>query len=78
MQNTMTNLTDQQKRWIRRGIWTMLGGLGGYAYYYFIGCYSGACPLTSNPYISTMYGALVGILIGGNSKPKPSPNDTAG
>ena len=33
----------------------------GFAYYYFIGCTSGRCPITSNPYISTLYGAVFGI-----------------
>jgi len=41
----------------------LMGGGLGFAYYRFIGCASGTCPLTSNPYISTMYGAVIGILI---------------
>ncbi len=40
-----------------------IGAIGGYAYYKFIGCASGACPITSNPYISTIYGAILGALI---------------
>jgi len=40
-----------------------LGGTGGFAYYYFIGCSSGTCPITSNPYISIIYGALLGYLL---------------
>jgi hypothetical protein len=43
----------------------VLGSAAGYAYYRFIGCASGACPLTSNPYISTLYGALMGALFSG-------------
>ena len=39
------------------------GAIGGYLYYYFIGCNSGACPITSNPYISIGYGAIVGYLV---------------
>ena len=35
----------------------------GFAYYYFVGCASGTCPITSNPYVSTAYGALVGLLL---------------
>ena len=46
-----------------------IGGLLGFAYYYFIGCLSGTCPLTSNPFISTGYGAVLGLIItSGKSK----------
>ena len=38
-----------------------LGAIAGFSYYYFIGCNSGTCPITSNPYISTVYGAAVGV-----------------
>jgi Family of unknown function (DUF6132) len=37
-----------------------VGALTGYLYYYFVGCASGQCPITSNPLISTVYGALMG------------------
>ena len=40
----------------------ILGGALGFAYYYFIGCKSGTCAITSNPSISTMYGILLGVL----------------
>ncbi len=39
------------------------GVVGGYLYYRFIGCRSGACPLTANPWISTLYGALLGLML---------------
>jgi Family of unknown function (DUF6132) len=39
-----------------------LGGTVGYLYYHFIGCVSGHCPITGNPYISTGYGAAIGML----------------
>ncbi len=38
------------------------GAIIGFAYYFFIGCQSGSCAITSNPYISTAYGALIGLL----------------
>jgi outer membrane lipoprotein SlyB len=50
--------------WLKRGLLALAGGAVGFAYYYFIGCTSGACPITSNPYISTAYGALIGGVIG--------------
>jgi len=40
-----------------------IGGGLGFAYYKFVGCSSGACPLTSNPIISTIYGSVVGALL---------------
>ena len=40
-----------------------LGGLAGFLYYYFVGCSSGNCPITSNPYISIDYGSLLGYLL---------------
>ena len=39
------------------------GGLLGFLYYKFIGCSSGSCPITSNPMNSTLYGAVMGLLI---------------
>jgi hypothetical protein len=45
-----------------------VGSVGGFAYYHFIGCSSGTCPITSNPYISTAYGALLGFVLTGSKK----------
>ena len=42
-----------------------IGGGLGYLYYKKVGCPSGTCPLTANPYISTSYGALMGLAIAG-------------
>jgi hypothetical protein len=41
----------------------ILGALGGYLYYHFIGCVSGTCAITSKPLNSTLYGALMGGLL---------------
>ena len=40
----------------------IFGGAVGFAYYYFIGCKSGTCAITSNPVNSIMYGVLLGVL----------------
>jgi hypothetical protein len=40
-----------------------VGAIGGVVYYHFVGCASGTCPITSNPYISVLYGALLGYLL---------------
>ncbi len=43
-------------------IGSALGGAAGFAYYYYIGCNSGNCPITSNWHISTLYGVLMGFI----------------
>lgn len=57
-------------KWLKLSIAVVLGALGGYAYYYFIGCNSGTCPLTSNWHITTLYGAGVGLVLGFPTKEK--------
>ena len=39
------------------------GAAVGFGYYKLVGCASGACPLTSNPWIATVYGAVMGALV---------------
>lgn len=41
----------------------VMGAIGGYLYYYFVGCASGTCPITSKPFNSTLYGAMMGGLL---------------
>lgn len=46
---------------------TVLGGicgaLGGFLYWYYVGCVSGTCPITVSPLNSTLWGMLLGGLI---------------
>ena len=55
------SLSVQKRRTIKRTAGIVLGAVGGYTYYATIGCSSGSCPITSNPWISTGWGALIGI-----------------
>jgi hypothetical protein len=41
----------------------IIGAIGGYCYYYFIGCASGTCAITSHPVRSSLYGAVMGGLL---------------
>lgn len=41
---------------------TMLGALAGYLYYRFIGCTSGTCLISSKPFNSTVYFAVMGAI----------------
>ena len=52
-----------KKRLIIIAIGVALGALGGYLYYYFIGCASGSCAITSKPLNSTVYGMFMGGLM---------------
>lgn len=41
----------------------IIGGGLGYLHWRFVGCKSGVCLITSNKYISTIYGAFAGFLL---------------
>ncbi|GIV30376.1 MAG: hypothetical protein KatS3mg028_1442 [Bacteroidia bacterium] len=40
----------------------VLGALAGWAYWYYVGCHSGTCAITSKPLNSTLYGSVMGML----------------
>jgi hypothetical protein len=40
-----------------------VGGLAGFLYYYYIGCNSGSCAITGNPYLSMVWGGLMGFFL---------------
>ena len=41
----------------------MVAAIAGYIYYFYVGCVSGTCAITSKPLNSTVYGALMGGLV---------------
>ena len=41
------------------------GAVAGFLYWKFIGCSSGTCAITSKPFNSTLYVALMGFLVAG-------------
>ena len=53
------------KKWLKPVLFTAGGALIGLAHYYFVGCSTGACPLTANPFITMAYMGLVGWLLSG-------------
>ncbi len=55
----------KMRKWLKPMLFTASGALIGLAYYYFVGCSTGTCPLTSNPWISIAYMGLVGWLLSG-------------
>ncbi|WP_250632636.1 DUF6132 family protein [Rhodoflexus caldus] len=51
------------KKWLLASAGILVGGIAGWAFWYYIGCESGTCPITSNPYRSMAYGAVMGLLL---------------
>lgn len=45
------------------GIGVAIGAIAGYLYYFYVGCASGTCAITSKPLNSSLYGAVMGGLI---------------
>jgi hypothetical protein len=52
-----------KKAIIITGIGVVVGAIAGYLYYFYVGCASGTCAITSKPLNSTLYGAAMGGLV---------------
>jgi len=50
-------------RLIRAIIGGAIGALVGFGIYKFVGCKTGACPLSGNPWIATILWALMGAVM---------------
>ncbi|MFC2116079.1 DUF6132 family protein [Bacteroidota bacterium] len=53
--------TILKKHW-KTGLFILGGAIIGFAYWRFIGCTSGTCPLTSNWHSTTLFGGLIGMM----------------
>lgn len=53
---------------LRLALFIVLGAAAGFAYHRFVGCRTGACAITANPYASTLYGAVMGYLLSGGAR----------
>ncbi|HLT23791.1 MAG TPA: hypothetical protein VK004_01580 [Ignavibacteria bacterium] len=53
----------KKKKFLILGV--VLGIIGGFAYWNFIGCSNGTCMIQSNAYMMTGYGAIMGFALGG-------------
>ena len=52
-----------KKAIIITGIGIIVGAIVGFLYYFYVGCASGTCAITSKPINSTLYGAITGGLL---------------
>jgi hypothetical protein len=52
----------QKKKFLswRSLLFLILGASAGFLFSHFIGCHSGSCPITGNPYLVTAMGGLAG------------------
>lgn len=60
---TVNSPAPKQKVTMKLVLFVLGGALSGYLYYRFVGCRSGACPITSSPIVSSLYGAMMGFLL---------------
>lgn len=56
------NKIEKIKKYLKLSLPAIIGIIGGYAYYYYVGCNRG-CAITSNPYTSMLWGGLIGLLL---------------
>ena len=68
------------KNWVQKNklyfIGATLGGIAGFLYWKYVGCLTGTCAITSNPFRSTIYGAVVGSLLLSIFNKSPKKADT--
>jgi hypothetical protein len=54
----------------------IVGAIAGYIYYIKVGCTSGSCAISSNPYVSMAWGMAMGYLLGDMFNVKPKKNSS--
>jgi uncharacterized membrane protein YeaQ/YmgE (transglycosylase-associated protein family) len=55
----------------------LIGAAVGGAYAHFVGCRTGSCPLTSNVWTASLYGAVVGAVLGWPNRRQASQRGAA-
>ncbi|MBM3434920.1 MAG: hypothetical protein FJY07_01750 [Bacteroidetes bacterium] len=68
MQEQNKPIQNTKKRWYRNIPLLTIAGLvvgaaGGWLYYDKVGCVTGSCGITSNPWMSTAWGGALGYLL---------------
>ena len=55
---------DFLKKFLPEITGTVLGAIGGFIYWKYVGCVSGTCTIKSNWYLMIPWGMLMGFLVG--------------
>ncbi len=67
------------EKYRKTALFVLLGAGIGFAYWRFVGCTSGTCPMTANWHTSTMMGGLIGMLaVPSKRKSENSKSDEGG
>ncbi len=64
-----------KKKAIILSIGIVIGAIGGFLYWRFVGCTSGSCAITSNWHTSSLVGGVFGYLISDSIKVKKNNED---
>ena len=59
-----TSMKEFVKKYLVEIIFAVTGAIGGFLYWKFVGCLSGTCVIKSVWYLSTLYGGLLGWVVG--------------
>ncbi len=54
--------SEKIKKYFKLSLPAVIGIIGGYVYYYYVGCNRG-CAITGNPYTSMIWGGVIGLLL---------------
>jgi hypothetical protein len=60
----MQKMVNKIKGSVPELIGIVIGAAGGFIYYKTVGCSTGSCPITSNPWLSIIWGTVLGYLFG--------------
>ena len=60
---------DTLRKWFPL-LLTLVGAAAGWLYYYYVGCVTGTCPIASNPIRMTLYGSIMGFVLGVGFRPE--------
>ena len=57
-------MLNRLKKYRIQLIFLLVGAIGGFLYWRFVGCKTGTCPIKSVWYYTVLWGAIMGYLVG--------------
>ena len=62
-EHTRDRVKEHTVKLVRAILGIVLGGLAGFGLYRYLGCASGTCLITSSPWVSVVYGMILGFVV---------------